>query len=255
MVSLWWSAGRLGGQWMDVERYLSDGAQILLIFQQNRILARQGPAVPPTNWQRYIHDMLRYWPTLVLGLLVFISIGSGENWWRSRDVPSASPDRASESFVSSTPAALIGIGTPTPGVFAESVYPRRVLTAEDALQTAKVFSKLRGNGFPHCYIKVTAPEDNRKPLTEFCQAVNVAAEIGGTCQANITVPPPDVDIPYPSFPAGITVHADPASFAAPTIINQLRELGFKVMTGSQVPTPTYGSQYVLIDVGVGSPWQ
>jgi hypothetical protein len=55
---------------MDIEHMIADAAMILLYWQQNRILALQGPPMQPSNWRERLGKMRRYWPMLVMTILV-----------------------------------------------------------------------------------------------------------------------------------------------------------------------------------------
>jgi hypothetical protein len=54
---------------MDIERVLSDGLTIYLIWRQNQILALQGPLMPASNWRDRLSRVRRYWPLAVMSML------------------------------------------------------------------------------------------------------------------------------------------------------------------------------------------
>ena len=54
---------------MDTERILSDAATIFLIWRQNKILALQGPPMPPANWSERLRRAERYWPLIAMAML------------------------------------------------------------------------------------------------------------------------------------------------------------------------------------------
>jgi hypothetical protein len=45
---------------------------VLLLWQQNQILARQGPTAAPRQWTKMLH---RYWPLVVMIILVVLNAG------------------------------------------------------------------------------------------------------------------------------------------------------------------------------------
>ena len=54
---------------MDVEHLISDAAMIYLYWQQNRILALQGPPMQPSNWRERLGKLHRYWSMLAMAAL------------------------------------------------------------------------------------------------------------------------------------------------------------------------------------------
>ncbi len=55
---------------MDIEHWIADAAMILLYWQQNRILALQGPPLQPSSWRERLGKLRRYWPMVIMTVLV-----------------------------------------------------------------------------------------------------------------------------------------------------------------------------------------
>jgi hypothetical protein len=86
---------------MDVGELVLGAITVYLLWDQNRILARQGPSVPPSNWRERLGKLRRYWP---LAAMVLLTIAT----WLPRYLPK------SETFsgISDIPAGAVNASIP-----------------------------------------------------------------------------------------------------------------------------------------------